>query len=70
MNFAHVFLQLNSGDVFVTARKAAKLYVPMLLFNVQLQHCLFHCFKFAMVTINEEAHMLSPRVSQHPTFPF
>ena len=69
MYIAQVLLQVQSSDKVLTALEAGKCYVPMLLLNVHFQGKPFGCLELAMVTVDEEAHVLFLDVAVKSTLP-
>ena len=64
-----VLLQVQSGDKVLTALEAGKRYVPMLLLDVYFQGEPLSGLELAMVTVDEEVHVLCLDVSVQSTLP-
>ena len=64
-----VLLQVQSSDKVLTALEAGKRYVPMLLLDVYFQGELLSGLELAMVTVDEEVHVLCLDVSVQSTLP-
>ena len=69
MNITQVPLQVHSGDKVLTALEAGKCYVPMLLLDVNFQGEPLGGLELAVVTVDEEAHVLCLDVAVQSTFP-
>jgi len=69
VNITQVPLQVHSGDKVLTALEAGKCYVPMLLLDVNFQGESLSGLELAVVTVDEEAHVLCLDVAVQSTFP-
>ena len=69
VNISQVLLQVQSGDKVLTALEAGKRYVPMLLLDVYFQGESLSGLELAMVTVDEEAHVLCLDVAVQSTLP-
>ena len=69
VNISQVLLQVQSGYKVLTALEAGKRYVPMLLLDVYFQGESLSGLELAMVTVDEEAHVLCLDVAVQSTLP-
>ena len=65
-----MLLQIHSGDEVFTALEAGKCDVSMLLLDVHFQRKPLRCLELAVVTVDEEAHVLSLDVTVQPALPW
>lgn len=69
MNITQVPLQVHSSDKVLTALEAGKCYVPVLLLDVNFKGEPLGGLVLAVVTVDEEAHVLRLNVAVQSTLP-